>query len=57
MSEAYYSYTPTLLTNGQVLLTAGIGNVEVGKELYDPTTGQWKALKRREIILPSTSKS
>ena len=47
-----YFYTATLLTNGQALLTASGANYAweltnawaVSKELYDPSSGQWKAV-------------
>lgn len=50
--ESRYFYTGTLLTNGQVLLTATGGNYawevtnawHFGKEIYDPPTGQWEAI-------------
>jgi len=50
--EARFYYASTLLTNGQVLLTATGGNYAwevtnawaAGKELYDPPSGQWTAI-------------
>jgi hypothetical protein len=76
--ESRYFYTATLLTNGQVLITASGANYAweltnawaVSKELYDPASGQWKAigpprphfvsgkdLDRTLTILPETGSS
>jgi len=40
-----YFHTSTLLPNGKVLVTGGVGNSGklVSAELYDPTTGKWTA--------------
>ena len=51
-TDARFYYSATLLTNGQVLLTASSGNYAweltnawaAGKELYDPASGQWTAI-------------
>ena len=51
-SESRYRYTGTLLTNGQALFTATGANYAweltnawvVSKNLYNPASGQWKAI-------------
>jgi hypothetical protein len=44
----HWSYTATVLTNGLVLLTTSDTNAWVAsKELYEPATGQWKAIGPR----------
>jgi len=50
--ESRYNYTGTLLTNGQILLTASGANYAweltnawaVSKELYNPAIGQFTAI-------------
>jgi len=45
LSDAHWKGTATLLQNGQVLVTGGIGisGVTASAELYDPATGTWSS--------------